>query len=445
MYFVMSSTTYELPLFFPSSSVSEEMSAREGSPDLYTVMRVAEEELSDDPSTWDEHVSWGGASGYNASEQQFDSFDFIEREKYLDRSAADPDSLSVDNDAYAPVHSFRRIVVPRTPVKIRPQWVRAGMAFRTLAPSVDQFERSSSVFSDPWKGDDGYNAPIGEPSPPISPPLSPIQEEDEYKPRAQSLDYMSDDELRRVAVGNPRPIREALVLPESSPPPQVEEATRLTDGVFQKRARVEEVIDGLLDEEEVRTPSPEFDLEKELPFPEWEASPQNDAIRDRVRTMRAPGACDMSLDDEQELADAEGPIAGLRCVSANVHNGGDNQRLLLEKYRDYDIVCVQEPFWGIIKRTASSTNKDGDEYRQTNINRSFICIGAHEDARVITYVNRRWRSGMPRNRTDIVKHNDVNLIAIDVGDRTMHFLNVYNHPGDPNNPLRKDAACVKLY
>ena len=141
-----------------------------------------------------------------------------------------------------------------------------------------------------------------------------------------------------------------------------------------------------------------------------------------------PGTVPMEAEDNAELDVVEQDHEGLKCVSFNAHGGRSNTTDLLEKFRDYDIICIQEPFWGVIKKVATSKNKEGEEYFQTPTHRNFTCIGAHKDAGVVTYVNRRWRGGMPRNRTDLVKHNNAMLVALDVGDRVMHFLNVYNRP-----------------
>ena len=58
-------------------------------------------------------------------------------------------------------------------------------------------------------------------------------------------------------------------------------------------------------------------------------------------------------------------IKTLNCVSANVQKSAENTGMLLERYMEADIICVQEIYWGQIKKVASNTSKDGDSYENT--------------------------------------------------------------------------------
>ena len=55
-------------------------------------------------------------------------------------------------------------------------------------------------------------------------------------------------------------------------------------------------------------------------------------------------------DDEQR---------NLTCISANVQHAEPNMTCLFERFRDVDIICVQGPFWGLIKKWHLSNKKTG--------------------------------------------------------------------------------------
>jgi hypothetical protein len=143
------------------------------------------------------------------------------------------------------------------------------------------------------------------------------------------------------------------------------------------------------------------------------------------------------------------------CVSANVQRSRDNTTMLLERYRDHDIVFVQEPFWGIIKRIPSAKNwgtlkgktiqgdKLGEPYHEAVIHPNFIPVGNTEHSRVHQYVNRRWARHIPRTRHNIIKHNDVTCISLHVEDREIHFLNVYNGADNKFDALRELERTVQ--
>ena len=137
------------------------------------------------------------------------------------------------------------------------------------------------------------------------------------------------------------------------------------------------------------------------------------------------GAPDHVHQDVEVEAEAA-PQYTIQCVSANVQKSHENTTQLLEKYRDADIICVQEIFWGKIKMVVSSKNKKGDVYEQTCAHRNFACYGASKDSRVATYVNRKWRGASPHVITGNVSHDDTLLVSINTPDGPFMVLNVYN-------------------
>ena len=58
----------------------------------------------------------------------------------------------------------------------------------------------------------------------------------------------------------------------------------------------------------------------------------------------------------------------LRCVSVNTQKSGPNMRIVLETYQTYDIVQVQEHFWGFIKHVVTSVNASGVPYGSMGFN-----------------------------------------------------------------------------
>lgn len=121
------------------------------------------------------------------------------------------------------------------------------------------------------------------------------------------------------------------------------------------------------------------------------------------------------------------PSPLLAIISANVQKSRDNMHLLLEKHRDADIICIQEPCWSYVKQVASMTDPDGDPYSNTVNHRHFITLGAAEASRVVVFVHReKWRRANPRIRTGCIQHNDVLCISMRINDSDFSFLNVYN-------------------
>jgi hypothetical protein len=120
----------------------------------------------------------------------------------------------------------------------------------------------------------------------------------------------------------------------------------------------------------------------------------------------------------------------LVCISANVQKSRENTVHLLETHLDADIVLVQECFYGYIKHVVSSTQSDGDEYRETVSHRNFSCLRiAGDKARVAVYIHRRWAHTSPSIRTSLVSHRDILCITMQFSNKEFTFLNVYNESG----------------
>lgn len=138
--------------------------------------------------------------------------------------------------------------------------------------------------------------------------------------------------------------------------------------------------------------------------------------------------------DKPTGSSSEGPTLnaarqhqGLRIVSANVQKCRENTHVLLERYRDADIICVQEPCWSFTKNVVLTVEKNGQPTFGTAHHRNFITLGDSEHARVVVYVHRqRWAKASPRIRSTCVNHDDVLCVSMNIGERELTFINIYN-------------------
>ena len=108
--------------------------------------------------------------------------------------------------------------------------------------------------------------------------------------------------------------------------------------------------------------------------------------------------------------------------------------ILLEQFAGTaELIFIQEPYFGFIRRVASSTNADGEEVEGTQIHPSWSLLKRGGPTRVAVYVSKRLSYLMPKLRTDLVNHQDILLISLGEGDDLRYFMNVYN-----------DGACLAL-
>ncbi|GJE94382.1 hypothetical protein PsYK624_105510 [Phanerochaete sordida] len=122
---------------------------------------------------------------------------------------------------------------------------------------------------------------------------------------------------------------------------------------------------------------------------------------------------------------SERPVP-LVCISSNVQKSAINTSLLLEEFRDADIICVQEIYWGHIKTVASNTERDGVSYEDTIAHPNFICLGASSSSRVATYVHTKWAAACPAIRLKLLAHQDTHLISMALPSGEFNFINCYN-------------------
>ena len=187
---------------------------------------------------------WDGDVGYNSTQATFNSFDYIEREEYLETHVNSDDTPLLRQEALSnSTFRFNKITVPRTPVKVRPAWVQSALYIQGMqarsggSPTADTPAPSSPRAL--WEGASGYNEMPDthwrspETDDRSLAPTSPqtwSEEEEEYlryaseppeslpypPPRSPSLDYMPKTELAVTDFGDPVSLRGAMQAPRSS-------------------------------------------------------------------------------------------------------------------------------------------------------------------------------------------------------------------------------------
>ena len=117
----------------------------------------------------------------------------------------------------------------------------------------------------------------------------------------------------------------------------------------------------------------------------------------------------------------------LRLLCQNVNRSAVVTHTLLEtKAEEYDIILLQEPYWGYLRNIPSSVSRTGEEYRGTQAHPHWILVERGGPTRVATYINKRLAPLQPKLCSHLVDHPDILLISIPEGPRTLHILNVYN-------------------
>ena len=125
----------------------------------------------------------------------------------------------------------------------------------------------------------------------------------------------------------------------------------------------------------------------------------------------------------------------LRILSQNVNRSSVVTHTLLEtKAEEYDVLLIQEPYWGFLRNVPSAVSCTGEEYQGTQAHPHWILVERGGPTRVTTYINKRLAPLQPKLCTHIVDHPDLLLVSIPEGPRSIYILNVYN-----------DAECSALH
>ncbi|KAI0720225.1 Endonuclease/exonuclease/phosphatase, partial [Cerioporus squamosus] len=117
----------------------------------------------------------------------------------------------------------------------------------------------------------------------------------------------------------------------------------------------------------------------------------------------------------------------LRVACNNVNHTPNQSHFLLESMvRTCDILFVQEPYYGPIKRVASNSDPAGDVLVGTQVHPAWILMETRTPARVCAYVNRELNELRPQLCSHVVDHRDMILISLTIDKQVHYLLNVYN-------------------
>src|SRR5271156_306329 len=100
-------------------------------------------------------------------------------------------------------------------------------------------------------------------------------------------------------------------------------------------------------------------------------------------------------------------IHNIRILSQNVNRSGPHTHELLETCGDeFDILMIQEPSWGVIRRTRSTTDRLGDPVIGSQIHTDWLTLvrpgqGDDDTPCVLTYIHKRLAGLRPAWRSDL--------------------------------------------
>ena len=120
----------------------------------------------------------------------------------------------------------------------------------------------------------------------------------------------------------------------------------------------------------------------------------------------------------------------LRCLQLNVARSNARMHFILNTFTDYDILFLQEPWWGRIGTARSITDPAG-----LAVKGSVACpawdsflphITLDQTPQVITYVRRNTQRLSAQPRPDILNSPDILLMSFTYGDFSFFTVNMYN-------------------
>lgn len=117
-------------------------------------------------------------------------------------------------------------------------------------------------------------------------------------------------------------------------------------------------------------------------------------------------------------------------VSYNANHSPTNVKAILETSKSRDMILIQEPWYGVLKRTPSASDPTGEEYWGTQADPDWLLLEVSDtrSARVATYIHKRWRGAHPMRRLDVINHPHVLCTSLRFGDSDNLFVNIYGHP-----------------
>src|SRR5271170_2518610 len=126
-------------------------------------------------------------------------------------------------------------------------------------------------------------------------------------------------------------------------------------------------------------------------------------------------------------------IRDIRILSQNVNRSGPHTHELLETCgNEFDVLMIQEPSWGEIRRTRSTTDRSGDPVIGSQIHADWLTLvrpgrGADDAPRVLTYIHKRLAGLCPAWRSDLADHRDILVMSLTTaGPEPAILINVYS-------------------
>ncbi|XP_006456097.1 hypothetical protein AGABI2DRAFT_77234, partial [Agaricus bisporus var. bisporus H97] len=126
-----------------------------------------------------------------------------------------------------------------------------------------------------------------------------------------------------------------------------------------------------------------------------------------------------------------GNISDISVFCQNVNRSYPHVDTLLQTLKHIDVLFFQEPPRRLIRHTISTVLPDGDPVWGSPRHPDWIPLESKvtgdREARVLTYVHRRLAKLRPALRTDLIDHEDIQVISLHPGGNDVVFLmNVYS-------------------
>ena len=97
-----------------------------------------------------------------------------------------------------------------------------------------------------------------------------------------------------------------------------------------------------------------------------------------------------------------------------------------QKYKEFDVIFIQEPLWSFIYSISSLSNENGEQLVEVSIYSNWITFSRnsssdHDYSIVILYINVRLLQFCISLRKDIFNHRDISCISF-FNSRSIYFL-----------------------
>jgi hypothetical protein len=124
-------------------------------------------------------------------------------------------------------------------------------------------------------------------------------------------------------------------------------------------------------------------------------------------------------------------LSKLRIVSFNIAKNYDILNVLLEREcNHFDVLCIQEPPWRLIRHAPSTVSREGTEVVGAPRHPQWLClappVAPGSRPCVLIYVSRRLDTLRPMFRRDLIDDHNVMMLTLFVRNEPIHLINVYS-------------------